>query len=279
MKAPDEGYVAKIRSAGFFTKGLVYSLVGTLTLMATAGLGGELTSTQGVVEFLLTLPLGKILGAIIFLGLLAYILWRFYEMIFLPRQTSNKTITVKKGFQRFRFLYSGIFYSFIAYSFLSPLLESFQEQESNLMNSMAGTEEEAALWELLSSPEGKLMIWIIALVIGAQALWQFKIAYSASFMKKIDNNPDIHREYDFIRKTGRAGYFARGLVFGIISFFLIKVILHHNANMYKNTEGVLVFLFDLSYGSVLSGAVAIGLISYGIFNMMVARHADLTAIE
>lgn len=278
MKKPGQTHIAKIRSAGFFTKGIVYFLIGTLTLMATAGLGGDLTSTSGVVRFLLTLPLGKVLGAIIALGLLAYTGWRLYEMLFLPRFSDTSDSPIKRNFRRFRLLYSGVFYGFIAYSFIKPFLKTINRKAFRASDT-AGDQEKEALSELLSSDGGKLAIWIIALIIGAQALWQFKIAISASFLKKIDNYPDFRNEYEIIRKSGRIGYAARGIVFGIISFFLIKVILLHNANVYKDTEGVLEYLFALSYGSVLSGAIALGLIGYGIFNMMVARHADFTSIE
>lgn len=276
---PDEGHVAKIRSAGFFTKGAVYFLIGALTFMAAFGLGGDITSTDGVIRFLLGLPLGKILGAIVALGLLAYTLWRIYEMLFLPGFSAGSEKSTKKGFKRFRYFYSAVFYGFIAYSFAKPLIQDLKGQEHAQVSSGDNSEQKAALWELLSSDWGKYVIWALVIIVAGQAIWQWKLAYSAKFMKKIDNYPDIKHEYDFIRKSGRIGYTARGMVFGILSFFLIKVILQHNANAYKGTEGALQYLLSFSYGSLLLGATALGLVGYGIFNMMVARHADLTNIN
>ncbi|MGA9590924.1 MAG: DUF1206 domain-containing protein, partial [Salegentibacter sp.] len=74
------GKIAKVRSAGFFTKGLVYFLIGALTFMAALGLGGDISSKDGVISFLLQLPLGKILVGIVALGLFAYSLWRLYQI-------------------------------------------------------------------------------------------------------------------------------------------------------------------------------------------------------
>ncbi len=276
---PDEGYVAKLRSAGFFTKGIVYFLIGTLTFMAAFDLGGDVTSTDGVIKFLLSLPLGKILGATVALGLFAYTLWRLYEMLFLPGISNSSEKSLKKGFKRFRYFYSGIFYGILAYSFARPLLKEVTGGSGTETNSGDNAESKAALWELLSEDWGSAVIWLLALVIAGQSLWQFKLAYSAKFMKKIDNDPDLKHEYEVIRKSGRLGYSARGVVFAIISFFLIKVVLQHNANVYKGTAGALQYLLSFSYGSFLLGATAVGLIGYGVFNLMVARHADLTTLQ
>lgn len=130
----------------------------------------------------------------------------------------------------------------------------------------------------MSQDWGKALLWIIAAIVAAQALQQFYLAYTANFMKKIDNYPSIKYEYDIIRKSGRFGYVARGVVFGILSFFLVQVILQHNANVYEGTEGALQYLLTFDYGNFLLGTVALGLTGYGIFNIMVARHADLTKL-
>lgn len=275
---PDEGHVAKIRSAGFFTKGVVYVLIGTLTFMAAFGLGGDIASTDGVVNFLLELPLGKILGGIVALGLIAYSLWRIYQMLVRPGKPHKKPKDWKDGFTRFRYFYSAIFYGIIAYSFAKPLIK-YLSGEGGGAPSESSTEQKAALGELLANDWGKVAIWALAAIIAAQAVWQFKLAYSAKFMKKIDNYPDIKHEYDFIRKSGRLGYSARGLVFAIISYFLVMVILQHNSQVYKGTEGAMQYMLSFSYGSILLGITALGLIGYGVFNIMVARHANLTTIK
>lgn len=275
---PDEGHVAKVRSAGFFTKGAVYVIIGSLTFLAAFDQGGDISSTDGAVQFLISLPLGKILGALVALGLFAYTLWRLYQALFLPGSYGDSK-GIKSYFKRFRFFYSAVFYGFIAYSFAKPFFMDVSDTKRSAGNSEGGMEEKAALWELLSTDWGKMLIWILAAVVAGQALWQFRIGRSGKYMKKIDNYPDIKNEYDFIKKAGKFGYSARGVVFGIISFFLVKVILQHNANIYKGTEGALQYLLSFSYGSFLLGATAIGLIGYGIFNMMVARHANLTSLH
>lgn len=277
---PHSGKIAKVRSAGFFTKGLVYVLVGGLSLMAALGLGGEISSKDGVIKFLLQLPLGKLLVGIVALGLFAYALWRIYQVIRKSEKIQgDPEDKIKAGFKKFRYFYSGVLYGIFAYSFAKPLIGSFGNNSGGGSGSDGNGQEKAALGELLSHDWGNLIIWIVIIAVTGQALRQFQLAYKASFMKKIDNYPNIKHEYDFIRKSGRIGYSARGVVFGILAFFLLKVVLQHNADAYKGTEGALQYLLSFSYGSLLLGVVALGLVGYGIFNMMVARHANLTNLN
>lgn len=274
----DSGKIAKIRSAGFFAKGIVYILVGTLTFLAAIGEGGDIASTDGVVNFFLKLPFGKVMGAVVALGLIMYAIWRIYQALFVPNGDSNNG-KAKSFFRRVRFFYSAALYGYVAYSFARPLIKDLAGNEHTGGPSENSQNQQAALGELLSHDYGKWIIWAIVIVVGIQALWQFKLAYSATFLKKIDQNPTIKHEYQLIKKSGRIGYCARGVVFGIISFFLAKVVLLHNSDAYKGTEGALQYLLTFSYGSLLLGITALGLAGYGIFNLMVARHANLTRIQ
>jgi hypothetical protein len=100
MDLKENSNMAKIRTLGFFTKGMVYLLVGSLTFMAAFNWGGRISSSNNVISFLMELPLGKALVGIVSLGLLAYSLWRFYEVILTQR--NNKDDKLKSGFKMFR---------------------------------------------------------------------------------------------------------------------------------------------------------------------------------
>lgn len=274
MREKYSAKIAKIRLAGYFTKGIVYVLLGTLTFMAAFDLGGDVSSRDQVIEFLLELPFGKILVSLTALGLFAYTVWRIYQALFLPKNNSEEK-NIKNTLTRLRYFYSSIFYGFIAYSFARPLISELTEDDTFEEISDENGSEKAALWDLLSSDWGKTIIWSIAIILAAQAFWQFSLALKANFMKKIDNDPKLDEEYYFIKRAGRFGHTARGVVFGILSFFMVQVIIQHNADAYRGTEGALQYLLTFSYGSFLLGTVALGLMGYGIFNIMVARHANI----
>ncbi|MEP0713490.1 DUF1206 domain-containing protein [Algoriphagus sp.] len=257
----------KVKQFGYYSKGLVYGLIGLLAAMVASGLGGEIKGKLGIAQFLYDLPGGIFLTSIVALGLVAHGVWRFYESAVDPNGEGDKT---RIG-PRIQFAYSGIFYTVIGFSFAQPLF--------NNVGSSEGSSQKAALSMLLEKDWGIWVVWGIALGMAGNALWQFYLGISAKFMVLIDKNPDNTKEYKLVKRSGRYGYIARGVVFGVISFFLVKVCIAHNASELRDTEGAFQYLLSLPYGSILMGAVALGMMGFGIFSFMVARHASRKEID
>lgn len=120
MENSKKDKIKKVKQFGFYSKGLVYALMGILAAMVAFGFGGDIKGKSGIVQFLHDLPGGVILTTIVALGLLAYSLWRFYEAAVDPRGEDDK----KRIGSRIQFAYSGIFYAVIAFSFAQPLLSN-----------------------------------------------------------------------------------------------------------------------------------------------------------
>lgn len=268
MENSKKDKIKKVKQFGFYSKGLVYALMGILSAMVAFGLGGDIKGKSGVVQFLHALPAGVILTTIVALGLLAYSLWRFYEAAVDPSGGEDE----KRIGARIQYAYSGLLYAVIAFSFAKPLL-------SNGGSSDDDESKKAALSQLLEKEWGIWVIWIIGIGMALSAIWQFYLGISGKFMKQIDENPASKNEYKMVKQSGRFGYIARGVVFGIISFFIIRVSLAHNADALKGTEGALQYLLSLPYGSFLMGAVALGMLGFGIFCFMIARHSDISDLD
>lgn len=267
MQNIDKDKINTIKKFGFYSKGFVYALMGIIAVIVALGLGGDVKGRAGIVQFLDDLPGGKFLIVALALGLVAYSLWRFYQTIFDPGDHQGKNRLVP----RLRSAYSGIFYAAIVFAFAKPFLSG--------SGSAGGDSKKAMLSELLNKEWGIWIIWSIAIALAINAIWHCYIGYSGKYMKKVDDNPDNKTEYDLVKRSGKFGYIARGIVFGIIAFFIANVCVAHNANAYKDTEGVFQYLLKLSYGPFLLGAVALGMLGYGIFCLLVARNSDLTKMS
>lgn len=267
MEDSKKNKVKKVKQFGYYSKGLVYALIGILAAMAAFGLGGDIKGKSGIVQFLQELPGGLVLTTTVALGLLAYSLWRFYEAAIDPNGEGGD----KRIASRLKYAYSGIFYALIAFSFAKPLFSD--------SSSTGDDSKKAALAMLLEKEWGVWVVWIIAIGTGLNAIWQVYLGFSGKYMKKLDEHPENNNEYQVVKRSGKFGYIARGIVFGIISFFIIKVSLAHDSNELKGTEGALQYLLSLPYGKFLMGAVALGMLGYGIFCIMVARHSDISEID
>ena len=66
---------------GYITRSFVYAIIGVLTLCAAFGIGGKTTGTNGALQIIARQPFGRILLALVAVGLLGYVLWRFVQAI------------------------------------------------------------------------------------------------------------------------------------------------------------------------------------------------------
>ena len=82
----------------------------------------------------------------------------------------------------------------------------------------------------------------------------------------------------WVRRLGRVGYGAQGVVFAEIGIFLIVAARQHNAHAAKGIGGSLAQLAREPYGHVLLGIVAVGLIAYAVYSFAQARFRRISTI-
>ena len=76
----------------------------------------------------------------------------------------------------------------------------------------------------------------------------------------------------WIGRLGTVGHLARMVVFGLIGIFLIKAAVEYDPNKAVGLDGALAKLAHQSYGSVLLGIVAAGLIAFALYSLSDARY-------
>ena len=80
------------------------------------------------------------------------------------------------------------------------------------------------------------------------------------------------REVVWATRTGRLGFAARAVVYFILGGFLIQAALRANPQAAGGLGEALQRLAQQPYGQILLGAVAIGLVCYGFFAIVLARY-------
>lgn len=252
---------------GIAAKGLVYLLVGVLAAMAVFSSGGSNNGKNGALQTIAEQPFGKILLGIVVLGLLGYVAWRMIQAFKDPDGYG----TDKKGIlKRTGFFFSGLIYLFFAFSGLRLMFPGL----GGSGNGGSGGGRQMMVAKVLEQPFGQWLIGIAAAILIFKGIQQLYKAYSAKFKRKVNEAEMSHKEHVTFMRTGRVGLTARGIVWGILGYFLIQAALQSDPSEAKGTEGALDFL-SFTGGPWLMGAVALGLAAYGIFMFVMAKYRHM----
>ncbi|MBF9255548.1 DUF1206 domain-containing protein [Pontibacter sp. 172403-2] len=266
VPAPPPKWVKKFARIGLIAKGVVYCLVGILAFMAAFELGGKSTQDagkKGVFQFILQQPFGKVLLAIVALGLFCYCIWRLIEAI---KDTERKGNDAKGIAVRLRYAFSGLVYGALAFYAAKLVLGSGSSGGGG------GGSRETMARELLHQPFGQWLVGIVAVGTALAGLYQIYLGLSDKYKEKVQKSGLAHDKEAMMIRAGKIGYVARGIVWIVIGYLFLKAALQANANQAGGSDSAFQWLENSSYGSYILGAVALGLICYGIFMFMRAKY-------
>lgn len=258
------GWIEGFARFGLSAKGVVYCLTGILAFMAAFNFssGSNGADKNAVFGFINDQPFGKVLLAIVALGLVCYCVWRLMQAV---KDTEGKGGKAKGLMVRARYLFSGLVYGAIAFSTIRFVLTQRQQGSSNSSDQFAG--------ELLSKPFGQWLVGLTGVVLIGVGIYQCYYALSGKYAKHVEGISGSKK--NLLLRTGKAGYISRGIVWLIIGWLFVKAGLHSNAKEAGDTNDAFNWLQDSSYGSYLLAAVALGLICYGVFMFVRARYQPI----
>ena len=265
IKNETSQWITPVAKAGLTAKGIVYCLIGILAFMAAFRFGGQSTSsadTTGAFKSIEDLPAGKWLLLAVGLGLFCYAVWRVVEAFTHKESGENE---VKKWGQKARYLLSGLGYLSIGIVALRIALQSSG-------GSGGGGRNQSMAAGLLDQPMGQWLLGLVALIIAGVGIYQIYYALSEKYKKHISAMNYSSSINATLVKTGKAGYVARGIVWLILGWMLLKAAMQASAAEAGDTAQAFSFLQDSSYGTYLLGAIALGFICYGIFCFVRARY-------
>lgn len=261
---------------GFAAKGLVYILVGTLAAMTIFTQGGKNEGRNGALEIILEQPFGKILLAATVIALLGYVTWRMIQTFKDPEGRGNDPEGLMK---RVGFFISGLIYLFFAFSGLRMLFPGVGNSGSSSGGSDSGGGRQLLVEKALEQPFGQWLVVIGAALVIGKGIFQLYKAYTGKFRKNIQDQDMNEQQQAIYMYAGRIGYTARGIVMGIIGYFLIRAAININPDEAQGTDAALSFLSTSSdSGPYLMAAVAIGLVGYGLFMFVKARYGYIPTI-
>lgn len=255
-------WMERLARFGFATKGFVYIVVGALAMQVAIGLGGRATDPEGALRQIELRPFGKVSLAAVAFGLVGYVLWRFIQAF---ADTEHEGKKLKGVLTRGAYFFSGVVYGSLAVTAAKALIDVAEPDSSSKVI-------EEAIAGVLTMPLGSaLVVGGGGFVIGF-GLYQIYKGLIAKFRNRLKLSEMTKAEDRLATWIGRVGYAARGVVFCIIGFFIIRAALDFDPDKSKGVDQVLRLLAQNSFGVWLLGAVAVGLIAYGFFMFVEARY-------
>ncbi|WP_299671716.1 DUF1206 domain-containing protein [uncultured Polaribacter sp.] len=251
-----------IRKIGIITKGIVYSILGFLTLLAAIGSGGKISGKNEVISFLEDQTFGNILLILLCLGLYFYSFWKLYSAFLDGKKEGSDKAGIAK---RIGYFFSGIIYGALATSTILNFLDVSSNADLNTKRSATET--------LLQSASGVVVLYIVSVILLGVGVYQIYKGYSKKFLDDLNIGNEDSKQV--IEKTGIFGHIARGISFLIFAFFVFMALQKNESEQIKGIQGMFNFLQSFSWGNILMGLMAVGFICYGVYQYFLARFSSL----
>lgn len=255
-------WLQKLARFGIATKGVVYVIIGALAVMAAMGRGGgRITDSEGAVRTIGAQPFGQLLLGATAVGLVGYVFWRFAQAVFDADGAGDDARGLLK---RLGNATSGLTYAALAVGAVQTISGS---------RSAGGDSTRNWLDSLLTGGDvGRFAVALLGVVLVGVGVFQFWKAVKADFMREVDVYAMSPTVRTWTQRLGRLGHAARGVVFPMLGWFLIRAATRSDASEWRGTAGALRELATQSHGTLLLAVVAAGLVAYGVYQIVLSRY-------
>lgn len=257
-------WVIVLARVGYAAVGAVYIVIGLLAVDAAIGVGGATTNKWGALLAILQQPFGQFLLGFIAVGFFGYALWQFVRAFVDPEGIGTG---IREYGLRALKIGAGIFYTLLAFGAIR-LIFGFRGGGNGGDNM---TEEDwTAL--VLAQPFGRWLIGIGGLIIVAVGLYQFYKSYKGEFRDEFKVEEMSEAEETWAMRVARIGYVARGIIIAVAGALLFQAAWQYDPQEAGDMSDALQAIAQQPFGHWLLGAVAVGLIAYGLYKLLLARY-------
>jgi hypothetical protein len=258
-----ESWVERAARFGYGTKGILYIVVGTLSMRVAMGLGGEIEGPDEALSTIGEQPFGILLLIIATVGFFGYAAWRLIQAWADPDKAGSSLVGIST---RLSYVVIGLIYIYFGYQAVQ-ILTGNDNGEGN-------GNEQAEHWTgvLLAQPYGPWLVGAVGLGIVIGGLYQFYYGLGAKFEYKLDMEEMSDRETRWTIRSGQAGFMSWGVIFLVIGGFLIRGAVRYDPDDAMDMVEALEKILMQPYGPWLLGIVAAGLILYGVFHLILSYY-------
>lgn len=237
---------------GFAARGLMYGAIGWLAIVS-----GRTKDAGGILSYLESRA-GAVVVAIMAVGFFSYAAWRFLEAWL---DTEDRGSDAKGVAVRLAGAGSGLIHlGFGVVAILAVL---------HARGGGGGDTPESGAAVALRLPGGELLLYLAAAVAAGVGIQQFRKAWTLKFLRHF--KPDAAKR-GWVAWLGRIGFAARGILFLVIGWLLVRSAQMHSSGAAGGIDDALG-----SLPRFVQLAVAGGVVVFGLFSLTEAVYRRMPA--
>jgi hypothetical protein len=252
--------IDRVARLGLLANGVVVLIVGALALRFVFGFGQGLAGPEEALASVRRQPFGQITLALLSLGLWAYAFWKLVQAIVDPEQKGTSFVGMMER----------VGFGFTALAYMTLGMAGFQLLLGNGVGGATGPEELAA--KILAPHFGRWVAGLFGGIIVLAGVLQARMGVTAKFRHTLALERMSRTEVIAVLILGCVGYLALGIVSLVIGYFLVRVALLYDPEAAGGWHEALALLGSLDPGRWVLGAMAAGVVSYGLYFVMLVRY-------
>lgn len=242
---------------GYVARGIVFVIFGGFALLAALGASARPQGLSGALQSLFGHAAGGALLWIVALGLACFAGWRLLQAFFDADQLGSSLYGLMR---RFGFATSGVFYLGLVAIIVQMTFAAHAANDNRAARDWTH-------WAL-TKPLGRVLVAAIAIGFVCVALALIIKVIRAPYRRNLKGR-------EFTREAavafGSFGMLTRAVVFLMIAAFLGFAAYHADSREALGMSGALQTLQQRPYGGVLLALAGLGLIAFGVFEMIEAE--------
>jgi Domain of Unknown Function (DUF1206) len=258
-QAANSRAMSMLARAGLASRGLMYGLIGVIAVQIALGSTHRQADRSGALRLVAATPLGSVILWLLVIGFAGLTLWRLSEALWGAAGPDGH-----KASQRFIRLCKAVIYGFVTWGILKFALGLGAPASTNKQSrDLTATAFKHA--------GGQYAVAIAGIIFTGIGLYLAYQAYRERFLRDMRMASASPRTRRVVAWIGKIGGIARGAVFITIGIFLVVAAVDAKPGQAKGIDSALVTLAHTPLGPWLLGAVAVGLVLFGIFSCCEAR--------
>lgn len=244
---------------GLAARAFVYLVIGWIAFQIALGHQSQQANQRGALAEVASNAGGTVLLWLLAIGFAAYAIWRLSEAVFGTAAEGNETgPRVQSGIR-------GVIYAALCVSTFAFIAGSSQKGQSQQQASTTA--------KIMKHDLGRWLVGLVGVIVVVVGVAMIVEGVKKKFLKQLRTEEMSPTQRTVVTRLGMVGTIARGIVFAMAGVLVVIAAVTYDPQKSTGLDGALRTFAQAPAGPWLLGALAIGLIAFGVYGFAMSRWA------